>query len=374
MTTRDATATIDMLLRLLVEQTMEHAILLLDVDGRIVWWSPGAEGIFGIPSSEAIGQPASLIFTPEDIERGIPEQEIAIARANDAAEDDRWLARPNGSRFWAAGVMIALRDEDGQLLGFGKILRNRTDQREHTETLRNQVEAAHSANQHKDLFLSTLSHELRNPLAPLANAVEIIRAIASSKRELEHPLKIIERQVETLRRLVDDMLDLSRIGAGKVELKKEVAAIHDLLQQALESTGPLLRERQHRVDVLLPSSPIIVEADPDRVCQVFVNLINNAAKYTPAGGRIWVKGTTEGDEVVVHVEDTGIGIPHDMLPRIFDLFTQVETSRAQSQGGLGIGLSLVKNLVTLHGGSVQVRSDGPGKGSVFSVRLPLRSA
>jgi PAS domain S-box-containing protein len=198
MTTRDATATIDMLLRLLVEQTMEHAILLLDVDGRIVWWSPGAEDIFGIPSSEAIGQPASLIFTPEDIERGIPEQEIAIARANDAAEDDRWLARPNGSRFWAAGVMIALRDEDGQLLGFGKILRNRTDQREHTETLRNQVEAAHSANQHKDLFLSTLSHELRNPLAPLANAVEIIRAIASSKRELEHPLKIIERQVETL--------------------------------------------------------------------------------------------------------------------------------------------------------------------------------
>ena len=374
MTTRDEPATIATLLRLLVEQTMEHAILLLDVSGRIIWWSPGAEDIFGIPSSEAIGKPASLIFTPEDIERGIPEQEMAIARTNDAAEDDRWLARPNGSRFWAAGVMIALHGEDGELLGYGKILRNRTDQREHTETLRNQVEAAQAVNRHKDLFLSTLSHELRNPLAPMANAVEIIRAAAPAKEELEYPLKIIERQVDTLRRLVDDMLDLSRIGAGKVELRKEVASINDLLQQALESSDPLLRERQHRVDVLLPPAPIVIEADPDRICQVFVNLINNAAKYTPAGGRIWVKGTIEADEAVVHIEDTGIGIPHDMLPRIFELFTQVETSRAQSKGGLGIGLSLVKNLVTLHGGSVQVRSDGPGKGSVFSVRLPLKSA
>lgn len=370
----EARATEDAFLRLVAEQTREHAIILLDPNGLIRWWNPGAEEIFGIASSEAIGQHASLLFTPEDIERGIPDHEIATAKADGAAEDDRWLARPNGSRFWATGVLIPVRDADGQLLGFGKILRNRTDLREQVETLRNQVDASEAVHHRKDFFLSTLSHELRNPLAPLSNAVQLIRATAPVTPELEHHLKIIERQVDNLRRLVDDLMDLSRIGAGKVELKKEKVPIHDVVHRAVECASPLVRERRHRLDVLLPVTPIIVEADPDRLGQVFINLITNAAKYTHDGGRIWVKGTTEGDEAVVHIEDSGVGIPPDMLPHIFELFTQVESSRPQSRGGLGIGLSVVKNLVTLHGGSVQVRSDGPGKGSEFTVRLPMQSS
>jgi two-component system CheB/CheR fusion protein len=362
------------LLRTLFEQTTEYALVVLDPAGRITWWNRGAEDIFGIPEDQALGQHSSLLFTPEDIERGIPEHEIVTAASQEAAEDDRWLARPDGSRFWASGVLIAQRDEAGELRGFGKILRNRTDLREQLETLRNQVDASQASNHRKDLFLSTLSHELRNPLAPLTNAIALIRMTARPTPELEYPLRIIERQVESLRRLVDDLLDLSRIGAGKVELARERVAVHEILHLAIESTGPLVRERRHRVEVLLPESPMFVEVDRARIVQVFVNLINNAAKYTPEGGEIWIRGTTEANEAVVHVEDTGVGIPHDMLPRIFDLFTQVESSRAYSRGGLGIGLSLVKNLVTLHDGSVQVRSDGPGKGSVFTVRLPMPDA
>jgi two-component system CheB/CheR fusion protein len=160
---------------MLIEQTKEYAIILLGVDGRITGWNVGAEHTFGIARDDAIGQPASLLFTPRDIERGTPQQEIATARTDTAAEDDRWLARPDGSHFRASGVMIALRDEDGKLAGFGKVLRNRTDLREQMETLRNQVEAANTMVLRKDVFLSTLSHELRNPLSPLLHAAEIIR-------------------------------------------------------------------------------------------------------------------------------------------------------------------------------------------------------
>jgi PAS domain S-box-containing protein len=359
------------LLRLLAEQTREHAIIILDTESRIQWWNGGAERIFGITTEEAIGQPLSRLFPADQVAIGAPELEIAVARTDSPAEDDRWLVRKDGSTFWAIGVLTALRDERGELVGFGKVLRNRTDLREQVETLRNQVGALELSHRHKDEFLSMLSHELRNPLAPLTNAVYLIRRTVPATPDLEGSLRVIERQVASLQRLVDDLLDLSRIGAGKVALKKERLAIQDVLRRAVDSTSALVRQRRHRLDLLAPSVPMFVSGDPDRLEQVFVNLINNAAKYTPEGGRIWVKATTEGDEAVVHIEDTGVGIPHDLLPRIFELFTQVESSRRHSQGGLGIGLSLVKNLVTLHGGSVQVRSDNPGEGSDFVVRLPL---
>ncbi|HEX2138954.1 MAG TPA: PAS domain-containing sensor histidine kinase, partial [Woeseiaceae bacterium] len=362
---------LERLLRLLAEQSDEHAIMFLDLEGRVTWWSPGAERIFGIPASEIVGQHSSRTFTEEQVAAGMPEHEIAVASKGSAAQDDRWMERANGSRFWAMGVLLPLCDARGELIGFGKILRNRTDIKEQLESLRNQADAAAASNRRKDIFLSTLSHELRNPLAALTDAAEIIRLTAPESPDLDVPLRIINRQVENLRRLVDDLMDLSRIGAGKVELKKQVVKLQEIVERAVESTRPLIRERGHDLERILASSPVYVEADPVRLEQVFVNLLNNAAKYTPEGGKIWVKGTTEGKEAVVHVEDTGIGIPPELLPRIFKLFTQVETSRGLSKGGLGIGLSLVKRLVTLHGGSVQVRSEGDGKGSQFTVRLPL---
>lgn len=361
------------LLRLMAEQATTHAIMLIGTDARVRWWSPGAERIFGIPSSDMRGQDISKTFIAEDIDRGVPDHEMAVAKASGAAEDDRWMARADGSRFWAGGVLIALRDERGDLLGFGKILRDRTEVREQLDAYRNRLEAAAATDRRKDVFLSTLSHELRNPLAPLSNAAQIIRMTGKTAPELETPLKIIERQIASLQRLVDDLLDVSRIGSGKIELRKEKVALDEVVHSAVETARPAVDGRRHRLEVLLPPTSIIIEADPARLRQVFVNLINNAAKYTPEGGNIWINGTVEGDEVVVHVRDTGVGIPHDVLPRIFELFTQVESSRSQSQGGMGIGLNLVKNLVTLHGGSVQVRSDGENKGSRFTVRLPVEA-
>lgn len=363
----------EQLLRLLMDQMKEHALLLVDPGGIITWWSGGAELVFGLDKREAVGRSFSILFTPEDQSAGIPDYELAVARTQGTAEDDRWMGRLDGSRFWATGVLTAARDGDGRVLGFGKVLRNRTDLREQLDTLRNQAQALTDANYQKDVFLSTLSHELRNPLAPLINAVQLIR-LTADRPELDQLLKIIERQIAHLRRLVDDLLDMSRAGAGKIDLKKETVSIEEVIGAAVESLRPFVRERRHTLDVLFPSAPILVEADRERLEQVFVNLIQNAAKYTPEGGRIWIKGSTEGPEAVVRVQDSGIGIPHEMLPRIFELFTQVESSRPQSQGGMGIGLSLVKSLITLHDGSVQVHSDGEGKGSEFTVRLPLTTA
>lgn len=367
-----APANLDRLLRLLAEQSQEHAIMFLDLDGRITWWSPGAERIFGIPAGEIVGQHTSRFFTEEENAQGVAEHEIAVARTGTAAEDDRWLVRADGFRFWAIGVLLPLCDESGELIGFAKLLRNRTDLKEQIETLKNRSDSSAASSRRKDIFLSTLSHELRNPLGALINAAEIIRQTVPKSPELEVPLRIINRQVENLRRLVDDLMDLSRIGAGKIDLKKETLKLQDIVERAVETVRPLIQERRHELEVVMPSAPIFVEADSTRLEQVFVNLLNNAAKYTPQGGKIWVNSTTEGEEAVVHVEDTGIGIRQELLPRIFKLFTQVESSRSQSQGGLGIGLNIVKRLVTLHDGTVQVRSEGEGKGSQFSVRLPLK--
>jgi two-component system CheB/CheR fusion protein len=356
----------------LFEQSVEHAIILIDSHGIVMACNPGAERIFAYQNGEMVGQPVSVLFTPEEVARGIAEHEMTTARSHGSAEDDRWMARSDGSRFWATGIMHALYGNGGEVIGFGKILRNRTDLMEQLETLRNQVRELQSAAHHKDVFLTTLSHELRNPLAAMHHATELIRRGDALSPEQQYPVDIIDRQIHALQRIVEDLMDVSRIGAGKVDLKKEPVSIHELVHRSLQTVGPLLRERRHAVDVLLPPMPIIVEVDAARMEQVFVNLLNNAAKYTPEKGHIWIKGTTEGRDAVVHIQDTGIGIQHDLLPRIFDLFTQADSSRSRAEGGLGVGLALVKNLVTLHGGSVQVRSNGEGKGSEFSVRLPYR--
>lgn len=360
-------------LRMLAEQSREHGFMLLDPSGRITWWSQGSVYIFGFTEEEVVGKHFTLIFTKEDVATGVADHELVTAKTEGSAENDRWLVRKDGSRFWANGATVALHNEQEQHVGYGKVLRDRLDVKEQLETFRSQFAAAEALNKRKDVFLSTLSHELRNPLAPLTNAVRLVRMSVPKSVDIEYPLRIIERQISNLARLVDDLLDVSRIGAGKIELKKQAVPVQDVVRTAVESIRAALRERRQTLDVLMPPQPLVVEVDPDRMDQVFVNLLNNAVKFTPEQGHIWIKGTSEGNEVVVHVEDNGVGIAQDMLPRIFELFTQVESSRYESRGGLGIGLSLVKDLVTLHGGSVQVRSDGPGKGSEFTVRLPLKT-
>jgi two-component system CheB/CheR fusion protein len=285
--------------------------------------------------------------------------------------NDRWLLRSDGSRFWASGSTTALRDDEGNVIGFGKTLRNRTDLKEQIETLRNRAEALMKADEHKNIFLSTLSHELRNPLAPLVNALQLIRMTAPGNAALQYPIKLIERQVEFIRRLVDDLLDVTRISAGKIQLELQPTDLRDVIARAVDSTRPLVAQRRHTLEQNILAAPIVVAADAGRLEQVFVNLLTNAAKYTPEGGRIEVRASMGQTEALVHVMDDGVGIPKEMQSNIFELFTQVAASLSRADGGLGIGLSLVKNLVELHGGSVQVRSEGPGRGSEFIVRLPL---
>lgn len=229
------------------------------------------------------------------------------------------------------------------------------------------------ANKRKDEFLAMLSHELRNPLAPISNAVEVMRRFGNDEQEVGSARDVISRQVNDLARLIDDLLDASRITSGKVRLHLEDIELSVVISRAIETTQPITQGRNQRLMVSLPSEPVWLRADPTRLAQVFSNLLNNAAKYTQEGGEIVLTAKLEGNEVEVGVRDTGIGIPKEVLPHVFDLFTQADRSLDRAQGGLGIGLTLAKRIVQMHGGIVQAFSDGPNTGSEFVVRLPVVS-
>lgn len=230
------------------------------------------------------------------------------------------------------------------------------------------------ASQRKDEFLALLAHELRNPLAPIVTALALMRAHEREPEAVARYRAVIERQVRHLTRLVEDLLDVSRITRGKIVLKPERTSVAAAIEAAIEAARPLLDERRHTAAVDLGEEPLDVIADPVRAAQIFANLINNAAKYTDPGGHVWVRARREGDEIVVSVRDDGIGIPAEMLDHVFDLFVQTDAARGQAQGGLGIGLTLVKRLVELHGGQVAAASAGPGRGTEMTVRLPAAPA
>jgi signal transduction histidine kinase len=232
-------------------------------------------------------------------------------------------------------------------------------------------EALRDADRRKDEFLATLAHELRNPLAPLRNALHTMRLARNDLVLIEEARQLMERQLKQLVRLIDDLLDLSRISRGKIQLRRERVQLQDTIDVALETSRPHLQAAGHQVTVTVPDRPLYVAGDATRLAQVVSNLLNNAAKYTPVEGSVALQVEAVDGEVVLRVRDTGLGIPAEMLPRIFDMFTQVDRSLERSQGGLGIGLSLVRGLVELHGGSVAALSAGPGQGSEFQVRLPL---
>jgi signal transduction histidine kinase/CheY-like chemotaxis protein len=223
----------------------------------------------------------------------------------------------------------------------------------------------------KDAFLAILAHELRNPLAPLSNSLEVLRLTEGDPELLAQTRGVMERQVRQMVRLVDDLMDVSRITRGKIELRPERIELAAVIESAVETARPLIVASGHELTVTLPPEPVFLDADPSRLAQVFSNLLNNAAKYTEPAGHIRLTAERRESEVVVEVQDTGIGISRDMLPRIFDIFTQGDRSLERAQGGLGIGLSIVRGVVELHGGSVAAHSDGPGRGSKLTVRLPV---
>ncbi len=231
-------------------------------------------------------------------------------------------------------------------------------------------EALRAADRRKDEFLATLAHELRNPLAPMHAALQVMRLADHDRTAVAQAREMMERQVRHMVRLVDDLLDVSRITRGKIDLRKQRVDLAAVVRTAVETSRPLIEAANHELTVTAPPHPIFVDGDPVRLAQVFLNLLNNAAKYTERGGRIVLTVERQGSDAVVSVKDTGVGIPPAMLSRIFELFMQVDRTLDKAQGGLGIGLTLVRRLVEMHGGSVEARSAGYGRGSEFIVRLP----
>jgi PAS domain S-box-containing protein len=356
--------------RLLVEGVRDYGMIMVDPLGRIVSWNSAAERLTGFAEPEAVGRHFRLLFTPEDSADGVPESELAIAARDGRADDERWHARRDGTRFWASGVVTPLYDDDGRLRGFAKVLRDITERRRMEEELRRRADELLEADRQKNNFLAMLAHELRNPLSPVLNALELMKLPDIPPERLAQARAMVEEQVRHMAALVDDLLDVSRITRGKIALKRQRLDLNELLRGAVEAARPLMESHQVELEVLPASEPLPVEADPTRMVQVLANLLNNGAKYTPAGGRVAISARREGEQVEVRVRDNGVGIDARTLPRVFDLFAQADRTLDRTQGGLGIGLTLVRNLVELHGGTVSAHSDGLGRGSEFVVRLP----
>ena len=341
-----------------------HAIVAItDARGRITFVNDKFCAISKYSREELLGQDHRIInsgYHPKEfirdlwttISQGLVWQGEIKNRAKD------------GFFYWVATTIVPFLNEEGKPRQYVVIRADITGHKEAEAALK-------EADRRKDEFLATLAHELRNPLAPVRNAVEVLRMKGPDIPELHWARDIIDRQTQAMTRLIDDLMDISRINQGKIELKREQIQLAKIVQGAVETSRPLIEEMGHTLTVTLPPVRVIVDADLTRLAQVFLNLLNNAAKYTERGGRIDLRADLQGSDVVVSVADTGIGIPADKLPTLFEMFSQVEVALSRSQGGLGIGLCLVKRLVEMHSGSVEAKSGGPGQGSEFVVRLPI---
>jgi len=347
----------------------EYAIIVLDAEGRVTGWLGAAQELLGFTAEEMIGRSGSDIFIAADREKGFDELELAIARGSKRSEDDRWHVRKDGAKVWVSGSMEVRRDQAGEVVGYVKILRDRTDLRMQMDSVEARLASSEAALQRTRAFLRTLGHEIRNPLAPLQTAATIIQRTNDDPRA-ERALETIIGQIQVLTRLANDLMDVSRLDAGKVHLNLQRTDLRTLLAEAHEALKHTAREKGLNLILMVPKGPLWADVDKTKFHQVISNLVSNAVKYTPAGGSVWIKGTQDGGDVLMRVEDNGVGIRPELLPRLFELFSRGESAEQMAPTGMGVGLSVVRELVELHHGTVQARSAGEGKGSEFTVRLP----
>ena len=353
-----------------IVESSDDAIISKSLDSVIQSWNAAAERLFGYSAQEAVGRHISLVIPPERI----AEEDHIIARLKAGQRIEHFeteRVRSDGRRILVSLTVSPIRDEAGNVIGASKIARDITDRKRVEDTLFKLATDLSEADRRKDEFLATLAHELRSPLAPLANMLEILKRAGGDPEVVQRAQEVMERQLGQLIRLVDDLLDLNRITHNRLELRHSDVELSSVIHQAVEACRPFADSAGHDLRVTLPAEPIHVRADPARLAQVVGNLLNNSCKYTRPGGKIWVNAECRGAEAVLTIKDTGIGIPPDKLDSIFDMFTQVGRSTERAHGGLGIGLTLVKRLVQMHGGSVEAHSDGEGHGSEFVVRLPI---
>ena len=364
--------------RALIAQVKNYAIFAVDLEGRAITWNEGVERVLGWPRDEFIGQPAESLFAPEDIAEGVHRQELQRAAEEGSTMNDRWLRRRDGTPFFASGMTSRVVDAAGHIVGFSKVLRDRTawklaqDERDMLlESERRARQDAEQANRLKDEFLATLSHELRSPLNAIVGWGHVLKRNALGNPEILRGLEIIERNARAQTQIINDLLDMSRIMTGKVQLNVRAFSLQRVIAAALEAIRPAAEAKGVHLDTTLDADSDRIRGDPNRVQQIMWNLLTNAVKFTPAGGRVHVRARRVDSQIEISVEDTGVGIAGQFLPFVFDRFRQADASTTRIYGGLGLGLSIVKSLVELHGGSVRARSGGEGLGATFVATLPL---
>lgn len=365
-------------LRMVVENAREYAIFTADLDRRITGWNTGAQRILGYTGQEAIGRSADMIFTLEDRAAGAPAAEAGQALAEGRAGDDRWHVRKDGSRLWASGVMMAMHDANGKLAGFVKILRDQTEARHNQQALKqalrdneNARAALEAANVAKDQFLAVLSHELRTPLTPAVMALQLLSRRKDIPADVHEALQLIHRNIRVESHLIDDLLDLTRISRGTLEVAREQVDMHEIIKSAVEVCTDDLQTKQQTLTLALDATASRVLGDGHRLQQVVWNLLKNASKFTPAKGLIRIGTSVHDGRIRMEVSDNGVGIDGEVLPRIFDAFTQGGAWVAREFGGLGLGLSISRATVEAHGGTLRASSPGRGLGATFTMELPL---
>jgi PAS domain S-box-containing protein len=325
-------------------------------------------GLDGI--EQARGTPVRDFFYPEDQTRIMEEFFPSVLKKGHGETEVRFRHFKSGETRWMAFKVLTLTDAAGRAVALATVSQDITQRRQMEDQLRKLATDLAEGDRRKDEFLAILAHELRNPLAPIRNALQIIR-LSSDRQTREQTRLLMERQLQQMVRLVDDLLDVGRITRGKLEQRRERVQLSAIIGSAVEISRPLIDRMGHELIALWPQQAIFVDGDLTRLAQVFSNLLNNSAKYMDRGGRIWLTARRQENEVEVSVRDIGIGIASDQLSRVFDMFSQADRSLERSQGGLGIGLTLVQRLVEMHGGRIEARSEGLGRGSEFIVKLPI---
>ena len=379
--------------QLLVASVRDYAIFMLDPNGNIATWNKGAERIKGYRPDEIIGSHFSRFYSEEDIANHKPERELEIARTQGSVEDEGWRLRKDGTRFWANVVITAVFDRTGELRGFAKVTRDISDRKEAEETRRALLEqrearvqaeeerrraeasyrVSQEANRAKDDFLMTLSHELRTPMTAILGWSRMLPSMSPDDPMFHEAVMSIVGGAQLQARLIDDILDVSRIVSGKLRLSPETMEVARVILNAAEAVNATALAKTITVTMSLPPTLGVIVADPTRIQQVIWNLLNNALKFTPRGGKVEVSARRTASQVQISVTDTGEGIDPQFLPHIFEPFRQAESPQTRVHGGLGLGLSIVRYIAEGHGGNVSAESEGRGKGTTFTVNLPVRS-
>ena len=358
--------------RLLVESVREYALFMLDPEGKVTTWNAGAKKLKGYSADEIIGQSFERFYTAADQAAGKPGKILAKAKAAGVIREQGPRVRKDGTTFEAEVLITAVRDDSGELRGFSKVTRDITDQIRNRELETAKI-AAEKASEAKDRFLAILSHELRTPLTPVVASASYVaeNALTMSQSELLQELGTIRRNALLEAQLIDDLLDLTRISRGKIALRMERVDLHAILLEVLEMCEEEIRAKGLEISKRLGAREYEATADGARLRQIFWNLLSNAVKFTPSGGKVSVRTMNRGDDWVLEVTDSGVGLEREEIGRIFDAFEQGEQTVAREFGGLGLGLAITRSLVEMHQGTIAAESEGKGKGATFTVQLPL---